>query len=134
MNTKFFNFSLYLLISSILFSIAVCGQEDRNQRAEWKFITKAPIFSSPLVENNHVFIGSLDSNFYCLDLVNGTLIWKMKTNGQIRSTANLLERMFSFSVATGNCMLLKKPAVPLYGLFRQRIKCMIHSTIIKAVL
>lgn len=122
MNTKFFNFSLYLLISSILFSIAVCGQEDRNQRAEWKFITKAPIFSSPLVENNHVFIGSLDSNFYCLDLVNGTLIWKMKTNGQIRSTAKSAGKNVLFFCGDGKLYALEKTSGTIVWTFQTKDK------------
>lgn len=52
----------------------------------WRFKTRQPIFSSPVVSEGIVYFGGLDSTVYALNLNNGQLAWKLKTNGEIRST------------------------------------------------
>ncbi len=41
----------------------------------WKFRTGGPSISAPLVHNNHVYFGSNNEFFYCLNL-DGQLLWK----------------------------------------------------------
>lgn len=53
---------------------------------KWKFDTSAPIYSSPVVVGNTVFIGSYDKFLYALDATTGKLKWKFETAGEILST------------------------------------------------
>jgi eukaryotic-like serine/threonine-protein kinase len=75
----------------------------------WKFALPAPVYSSPVIENNTVYFGCLDSIFYSLDLATGKLIWKYKTHGTIRSTAAILGNKIFFTNGEGKlyCLDLK---------------------------
>jgi eukaryotic-like serine/threonine-protein kinase len=59
---------------------------EKPPKEAWTFNTKGPIISSPLLVDEMVVLGGLDSNVYALDLHTGKLLWKYKTNGPIRST------------------------------------------------
>ena len=52
----------------------------------WKFKANGPIVGSPIIDNGTVFIGSLDSSLYALDLATGKEKWKQQTRGPIRSS------------------------------------------------
>ena len=52
----------------------------------WKFKTEGEVISSPVIQNNTVFIGSNDGNLYALNSENGNLKWSFKTDGPINST------------------------------------------------
>ena len=52
----------------------------------WKYKAHGPIVGSPVIDNGSVFIGSLDSSLYALELSTGKLKWKLETGGPIRST------------------------------------------------
>jgi outer membrane protein assembly factor BamB len=54
---------------------------------KWSFKTAGRIFSSPLVCENTVFIGSDDSSFYALNAKDGKLLWKFRTAGRVSSSA-----------------------------------------------
>lgn len=60
---------------------------EKTPSLAWEYKTNGPIYSSPILENNIIYFGSLDSNFYAVDLNNGKLLWKYKTDGDIRSNA-----------------------------------------------
>jgi outer membrane protein assembly factor BamB len=53
----------------------------------WKRALGA-VFSSPLVDQDQIFIGSDDENFYCFDLT-GQARWQIPLAGKIRSTPAL---------------------------------------------
>jgi eukaryotic-like serine/threonine-protein kinase len=52
---------------------------------KWKFETGSPLFSSPVVSGETVYIGGLDSLLHAIDIATGKEIWKFRTNGEIRS-------------------------------------------------
>jgi eukaryotic-like serine/threonine-protein kinase len=52
---------------------------------KWIFKIKMAFYASPVVSDNVVFIGGLDSILYALDLSTGKEKWRFKTNGEIRS-------------------------------------------------
>ncbi|MCX6303940.1 MAG: PQQ-binding-like beta-propeller repeat protein [Bacteroidetes bacterium] len=52
----------------------------------WKYKTNGPIVASPVIENGTVFVGSLDSTLYALDVATGKEKWKQPTGGAIRSS------------------------------------------------
>lgn len=78
----------------ILLTAATCGFAQKNQKQQptkspsvkWKFTTNAPLFATPVVDNDIVYAGGLDSTLYALDLQSGKLKWKFRTNGEIRSS------------------------------------------------
>ena len=58
-----------------------------NGSTSWKR-AMGPVFSSPVVDQDDIFIGSDDETFYCLG-TNGALKWQTSLAGKIRSTAAL---------------------------------------------
>ncbi|HNY03126.1 MAG TPA: PQQ-binding-like beta-propeller repeat protein [Bacteroidales bacterium] len=56
---------------------------------QWKFKTGGPIVSNPVIDHGIVYVGSLDSCLYALDIATGKLKWKLPTTGQIRSSVAL---------------------------------------------
>ncbi|MFH1630759.1 MAG: PQQ-binding-like beta-propeller repeat protein [Candidatus Aenigmatarchaeota archaeon] len=50
----------------------------RTGKMQWRFKTGDISISSPLVHRKHVYFGSNDGNFYCVDL-DGKLVWKKHT-------------------------------------------------------
>lgn len=60
----------------------------QNGSTVWKR-SMGPVFSSPVVDQDRIFAGSDDEQFYCLDTSNGAVIWQTGLSGKIRSTAAL---------------------------------------------
>ncbi len=59
----------------------------KTAHAAWEFNTEAPIYASPLVTGNSLYVGSDDGYLYALDAKTGQLQWKLKTAGAVRSRA-----------------------------------------------
>jgi eukaryotic-like serine/threonine-protein kinase len=57
----------------------------------WRFKTGGRVFSSPVISNNMVFIGSDDGNMYALDEKDGKPVWVYSTGGRISSTAAIYQ-------------------------------------------
>lgn len=55
----------------------------------WKFKSRGPVFSTPVISGDVIYVGSLDSTVYAIKLNSGKLQWKLKTGGEIRSTVCL---------------------------------------------
>ena len=55
----------------------------------WKFETKGAVYSTPLLDENYLYIGSADHNFYALDKETGEKLWEFQTKGEIHSSACL---------------------------------------------
>ena len=70
---------------------------DTQPAVRWKFKTRAPIFSTPVISDGVAYFGGLDSTVYALDVATGDVKWKLKTNGEIRSNV---------AVANGKVFLL----------------------------
>ncbi|XP_063776957.1 beta-alanine-activating enzyme isoform X2 [Pseudophryne corroboree] len=51
----------------------------------WKFDIGKPVFSSPQCSQDHVFVGCVDANFYCLSHL-GEKVWHIATDGPIFSS------------------------------------------------
>jgi outer membrane protein assembly factor BamB len=74
-----------LVLMSLLMQ-PVCGQGiSSNLTAVWVYETAAGISVPPVVENGRVFVGSGDTNVYCLNAADGRLIWKFASSGPIES-------------------------------------------------
>ncbi|MGB9796695.1 PQQ-binding-like beta-propeller repeat protein [Fervidobacterium gondwanense] len=55
-------------------------------RIKWIFYATGNIYSSPAVDYWTVYIGSDDGYLYAIDKFSGSLKWKYKTNGAVRSS------------------------------------------------
>jgi len=71
------------------------------QQPVWQFTGSQPIIGSPVVHQQYVYFGSLDSNFYCLDAATGTQQWLVHTNGEIRSQPLLADNHIFFLSGDG---------------------------------
>ncbi len=58
---------------------------DQLPTVAWRFASAQPFIASPVVSENLVYVGGLDSMLYALNLSTGAVAWKLKTNGEIRS-------------------------------------------------
>jgi outer membrane protein assembly factor BamB len=85
-----------------LFALAVPAHKASGTPAlTWKFHAASPFISSPIVKDDLVLVGGLDSTFYALDLATGALVWKVHTSGEIRSTAMATESAVCFLSGDG---------------------------------
>ena len=106
---------LYLTLAIIISQSIPCYSQVTSLLAEdlgstpelaWKYSLTAPVYSSPLIYNNTVYFGCLDSVFYAITLETGRLQWKYKTNGSIRSTAAVHEGRAYFNSGDGKLYCL----------------------------
>lgn len=68
---------------------------------KWEFKTGAPVNASATYDDQNIYFGSGDSNFYSLKQNSGTLNWKYKTGGGIYSTAALTNGVLYFGSYDG---------------------------------
>jgi eukaryotic-like serine/threonine-protein kinase len=87
----------YLSIIAFLFVLAgVKNIVANNNMIVWKFPTGKTVYASPLIYNDVVYIGSLDSNFYAIDSKTGIEKWHYKTDNAIFSTATIYQDALCF--------------------------------------
>jgi outer membrane protein assembly factor BamB len=60
---------------------------------KWAFKTNGKIFSSPIVHDGFVYIGSEDGNLYAIDEKTGKTHWKFKTGGAVHSSPAIFRNM-----------------------------------------
>jgi outer membrane protein assembly factor BamB len=72
----------------------------------WKFKTNGVVFSSPVVSENTVYVGSNDSCLYALNSSDGQLKWKFKTGGTVSSSALVYQETVYFVSFDGNLYAL----------------------------
>lgn len=77
-----------------------------NRDTRWRFRARRPILSSPVVGEGLLYLGSLDWNFYALDLRSGWAAWKYRTGGPIVSTPVLWEGSVFFGSTDGHVYAL----------------------------
>ena len=84
----------------------------------WKYKTNGPIVASPVIDHGMVFVGSLDSSLYAIDLVTGKEKWKLPTGGAIRSSVCVMpQRLFLLST-DGILYRMEKDSGRVDGLFQ----------------
>lgn len=59
---------------------------DQQPKLAWQFKTTGAVISSPVIDGNTVYVASLDSGLYAIDLSTGKAKWTFGTFGSIRST------------------------------------------------
>jgi outer membrane protein assembly factor BamB len=117
---KGFSFCFALIVSTVISQ----GQPpvnipDFNQAPtlKWKFKIAQPFFGSPVIQDNMVFVGGLDSVLYALNLQTGKEIWKYKTKGAIRSAVRIEGDKLFLNGGDGNLYCLNGKTGKLLWLF-----------------
>jgi eukaryotic-like serine/threonine-protein kinase len=72
----------------------------------WKFKTDDKIFSSPVIMNGTVYIGSEDGNLYAIKTYSGELSWKFHTGGAVASSPAIFNGVIYFTSFDGYCYAL----------------------------
>jgi outer membrane protein assembly factor BamB len=75
-------------------------------KTQWKFLTGGAIYASPIANQQTIYFGSLDNNFYAIELKTGKLKWTFKTKGQIKSTALFFNNSIYFISGDGKLYCL----------------------------
>ena len=68
-------------ISGDHFSIA--QNSASNGQLNWGYTTKCAVYSSPIVSNGIVYVGSYDHNVYALNAATGAKVWSYDTGGPV---------------------------------------------------
>ncbi len=63
---------------------------------DWNFTAEAGIWGTPVIDENRIYFGSHDKNFYSIDIVTGELDWSFSANGAIVSQPALSEELVIF--------------------------------------
>ena len=63
---------------------------------EWRFETGGKVWSTPVIEDDTLYIGSLDKKLYALDASDGTKKWDFTTEGAIISTPFVYDNTIYF--------------------------------------
>jgi len=65
------------------------GAGPANPAIAWSFETGDYVYSSPILYDGKVYVGSGDHSFYCLDALTGELYWSFPTADVIQGTATI---------------------------------------------
>jgi eukaryotic-like serine/threonine-protein kinase len=106
------------VISSITVkdSIAITGTSDgrfiqavnvNTGKEIWKYKTVSTVWSSPVIYNDRVYIGSQEGVLYCLDLLSGKRINGFQSNGKIFSSPVISDSLLFFGTDGGYLYALK---------------------------
>lgn len=107
------------LSAAVLVTVFVCVKAQSPEKqtipdfkekpsVHWTFRVATPIIASPVVNENLVYFGALDSTFYVLDTRSGKIRWKLRTRGQIRSTVLVAGNTLYLNGGDGNLYCLDK--------------------------
>lgn len=77
-------------------------------KINWIFTSDKSFYSSPMSQDNTVFIGGLDSILYSLDINTGKEKWRFQTNGDIRSNVCIDNNFIYFNGGDGIIYCLDK--------------------------
>jgi len=72
----------------------------------WKFMTSGEVWSSPILADGIIYIGSDDMTFYAVDAQTGQEKWRYKTAGNIRSAAAVYDGRVYFTSFDGSLYAL----------------------------
>jgi outer membrane protein assembly factor BamB len=80
---------------------------ETNGILEWEFKVPNPEkgarkhFTTPVLKNNRLYVGSADKQLYCLDAKTGTMIWQTVADDWIRSSLVVNENNIHFATISG---------------------------------
>jgi outer membrane protein assembly factor BamB len=88
----------------------------------WTCYVKDVVRSSPLIIDDRVYVGSADSNLYCINASNGTILWKYQTSGGIDSAPAYADGIIYFGSIEYHVYAINASNETKYGkIQRQRL-------------
>ena len=81
---------------------------DFRGQVKWRFWTKKPVTSSPVVSDGIVYFTSLDANCYALDSRSGWVIWKFRMGKGSVSSPAIVDNMVFVGSADGIMYCIEK--------------------------
>ena len=81
---------------------------DFRGQVKWRFWTKKPVTSSPIVSDGIVYFTSLDANCYALDARSGWVIWKFRMGKGSVSSPAIVDNMVFVGSADGIMYCIEK--------------------------
>lgn len=87
------------LFLSVFDQCRVVAVDATSGEQRWSFQTRGWVYGAAVATGTHVFFGSQDKSFYCLDKQTGEQNWKYDTKGRIESGGAVDE----MSVYFGSC-------------------------------
>ena len=84
----------------------------------WKFKINGPVVGSPVIGDSMVYITSLDSSLYALDLASGKMKWKLPTGAPLRSSVCLAAGKLFLLGGEGLLYGIEKDSGRVSGYFR----------------
>jgi len=86
----------------------------------WKFKTNAPLFASPVVNENFVYVGGVDSILFAIDIKTGIEKWRFHTKGEIRSNVCVNDDQLYLNGGDGNLYAINKTTGNLLWTFSSK--------------
>lgn len=74
----------------------------------WSFQTQGWVYGAAVATATHVFVGSQDKAFYCLDKKTGKQVWKYETKGRIESGGAVDKTFVYFGSCDGSVYCLRQ--------------------------
>jgi RNA polymerase sigma factor (sigma-70 family) len=96
------------LFLSIFDQCRVLAVNARTGKRLWSFQARGWVFGSGVATEKHVFFGSQDKAFYCLDKETGNEIWKYMTKARIESGGAVDSRFVYFGSCDGGLYCLSQ--------------------------
>jgi outer membrane protein assembly factor BamB len=96
----------------------VAGNFEILPTLKWTFCSNSPFYASPVINENSVYIGGLDSILHVLDLNTGNEKWSFRTNGEIRSNVCLAKRLLYLNGGDGVIYALNSVSGKLLWTFK----------------
>ena len=96
------------LFLSVFDQCRVIAVNATNGKRLWSFQTGGWVHGSAVANEKHVFFGSQDNAFYCLDKRTGKKIWSRETKGRVESGGAVDEKFVYFGSCDGGVYCLNQ--------------------------
>ncbi|MCL2688289.1 MAG: PQQ-binding-like beta-propeller repeat protein [Chitinispirillia bacterium] len=94
------------------------GHVSDSMKLLWSFKTGGSCISSPVTDGKNVFIGSLDSTLYSLNIITGDLVWKTKLGDEIEASPVIFEDVILIGDLSGNFYSVNKQSGEIIWKFK----------------
>lgn len=97
-----------LKYTSLLFLIGTLFSAHSQATVVWAFQTEGRVYSSPILFDQILYVGSGDNNFYAIDQASGKQVWKFETEGSVHSSPALNNELVIFGNNEGKLFALDR--------------------------
>jgi outer membrane protein assembly factor BamB len=97
-----------MLLLSVFDQSRLVAVDAATGKRLWSFQTRGWVWNAAVATGQHVFFGSQDRFFYCLDKKSGKQVWKFETKLRITSAAAVDGKLVYFASCDGNVYCLNQ--------------------------